>query len=792
MPAPLTVAEFVECVKKSDVLEGDRLETYLRDCPEAAAADSTPRQLAEAMIRDGLLTRFQAEQFLQGKWRHFVISGKYKLLERLGSGGMGSVFLCEHLVMRRRVAIKVLPQAQAGDSAALERFHREARAVAKLHHPNIIGAYDIDRDGKMHFLVMEYVEGTNLQDLIKKHGPLDIVRACHYVAQAAQGLQHAHEAGLVHRDIKPANLLLDRSGTIKVLDLGLARFFHDEKDNLTQKYEEAVLGTADYLAPEQATDSHGVDIRADIYSLGVTFYYLLAGNSPFQKGTVVQKLLWHQMRQPQPIRELRPEVSEELAAVLDRMLAKDPAQRYQTPSEVIAALVPWLQSPVPPPAAEEMPQLCPAARGEEDRDGGPNTRMKVMAPLTALHIGPGGQSPVSSLTPFGSSSGSQTPRPQSLFETSSSTGLAQTLSGTPPPVKAPKPRWRPLLLILAGVMAAGAVGAVWWWARGHRGPPPISSPNSAPEDLAGLPRQESASSPTTPHPAGVAPAPVQVAAQAGPARLIVTDTGAPNTFRTLRDALIKARPGDHLMVREETLEEPLWLGGDGPSGKDLVIEGAAPSGEPVIWKIPEDFPTGRALVELTGTQGLRLSGFVLEGEGRVDYLATLSGPCPGLKLSDLQFRGFRRGAIRVANCTGTKERPVRLRGLLTFGGPESEAALVFEANPDQLNRDLAVDDCRLTGPYQEVVRIQGPLAEVDFFHNRLFQAEKGFLFQKVTPSPRLRLALRANTLAHLKQGLHFESVPLAEGDNQLVVQKDLFLQVSKMAVVDGLTFDPKD
>src|SRR4029450_5696071 len=211
--------------------------------------------------------------------KRFTI-GKYKVLEKLGAGGMGQVFLCEHKLMRRRVAVKVLPTAKAEDPSSLARFYREAKAIAAVDHPNIVRAYDIDQDENLHFLVMEYVDGTNLQDLVKKVGPLDPSRACHYIYGAAVGLQHAHEIGLVHRDIKPGNILVDRAGVVKILDMGLARFFNDEEDILTKKYDENVLGTADYLAPEQALESHTVDIRADIYSLGATFYYLLTGSPP--------------------------------------------------------------------------------------------------------------------------------------------------------------------------------------------------------------------------------------------------------------------------------------------------------------------------------------------------------------------------------------------------------------------------------------------------------------------------------------------------------------------------------
>ena len=339
-------------------------------CGRPGAYPDRPKKLGAALVRDGLLTPFQVAQFLQGKWRGFWISGKYKLLDHLGVGGMGSVFLCEHRSMRRRVAIKVLPVAHAKDPVALERFYREARAAAALDHPNIVRAHDIDHDGKYHFLVLEYVEGASLQEIVKRGGPMDVTRAAHYVRQAALGLHHAHLAGLVHRDVKPANLLLDRQGVVKVLDMGLARFFHDEDDGLTKQHDERqILGTADYLAPEQAINSHTVDMRADIYSLGATFYFLLAGRPPFGDGTVAQKLVGHQMRTPTPIRELRPETPEGLAEIVAKMMAKDPAGRYQTPAEVYEALAPWTQTPIPPPPEEEMPKSGVRIRGDNQCSG---------------------------------------------------------------------------------------------------------------------------------------------------------------------------------------------------------------------------------------------------------------------------------------------------------------------------------------------------------------------------------------------------------------------------------------
>lgn len=369
MPTPSSIDEFLDLIRRSGVIDDKRLNPYLEKLRASGSQPAELNKFAGMMIRDGILTHFQAEQLLMGKWRRFSI-GKYKVLERLGSGGMGSVYLCEHKLMRRRVAVKVLPTAKAAEPSSLERFYREARAVASLDHPNIVHAYDIDQDDTLHFLVMEYVDGASLQEIIKKSGPMDPIRAAHYMYQSALGLEHAHGAGLVHRDIKPGNLLVDRTGTLKILDMGLARFFNDEEDILTKKYDEHVLGTADYLAPEQAVDSHEADTRADIYSLGGTFYFLLTGRTPFEEGTVAQKLIWHQTRQPKPITSYRKDVPPELLAIIEKMMAKKPEDRYQHPHEVTLALTPWVQTPIPPPKESEMPRLSPAAVGTDTTQTG--------------------------------------------------------------------------------------------------------------------------------------------------------------------------------------------------------------------------------------------------------------------------------------------------------------------------------------------------------------------------------------------------------------------------------------
>ena len=355
MPAPITIDGFLELGLKSGLLEVETVQTCRSNWSRTGCDPLTPQELADALIKEGALTHFQAEKLIAGRWRGFVINDKYRLLERLGAGGMGAVYLCEHIHMGRKVALKILPVQQAGDPASLARFYREAKAVARLDHPNIVRAHDIDHDAKLHFIVLEFVDGCNLHDFVRRNGALSCERAAHYIRQAALGLQHAHEAGLVHRDIKPGNLLLDRGGVVKLLDMGLARFFHEDSAAFIKEYEVGyIIGTGDYIAPEQIVDSR-VDIRADIYSLGGTLYYLLTGKSPFQDGSSSQKIIWHQVRHPKSLRVLRPDVPEAMVQVLEKMIAKEPCRRLQTPIEAANALEPFGRGPIALPSLEEMP-----------------------------------------------------------------------------------------------------------------------------------------------------------------------------------------------------------------------------------------------------------------------------------------------------------------------------------------------------------------------------------------------------------------------------------------------------
>lgn len=417
MAALLTPDVFIDYVRKSSLIDARRLDEWLG---KQNQLPSDPEQVAALFVKGGVLTNFQAKQILKGKYKGFIINNKYKLLEQIGRGGMGVVFMCEHILLHRIVAVKVMALKEDAPASMVERFYREARAAASLNHPNIVRGFDIDRVGTTFFLVMEYVDGTNVQDIVQSNGPLAVDRAAHYTAQIATGLQHAFECGWVHRDIKPANILVSRQGNCQILDMGLARLFGDDADAVTKKYnDQSIMGTADYVSPEQAMNSHDTDIRTDVYSLGASMYFMLSGQPPFPGGSVARKLLAHQTQDPEPIRSRRPEVPEELQAILQKCMMKDPGQRFQTPMEVIEALTPWTSNPIAPPPDKEMPRWGQAV-------------------LNVLNATPGSTGPASStsLPKTGAGSGI---RPKQSTTSSGKAGdstadLARSSHATPPGV----------------------------------------------------------------------------------------------------------------------------------------------------------------------------------------------------------------------------------------------------------------------------------------------------------------------------------------------------------------------
>jgi WD40 repeat protein/serine/threonine protein kinase len=343
---PMAAADLVDVLRNGELLEADQLA----DTAQLQATFPDGKDLASELIRRDWLTPFQANSLLQGRGSELRL-GSYTLLDRLGEGGMGTVYKARQRNLGRIVAIKVIRKDRIANVNAVKRFRREIRAAAQLDHPNIVRAFDADEIDGNHLLVMEYVEnGIDLARIVKRDGPLPVAVACDYIRQAALGLQHAYERGLVHRDIKPQNLLLaskarnpNESGPlcVKILDMGLARLDHAEDDggsSTSLTSEGMIMGTVDYMAPEQVIDSHRVDIRADLYSLGCTLYYLVTGQVPFPGGDRLGKLLRQRIQEPEAVECLRPEVPPGLAAIVRKLMAKQPEDRFQTPAEVVLAL----------------------------------------------------------------------------------------------------------------------------------------------------------------------------------------------------------------------------------------------------------------------------------------------------------------------------------------------------------------------------------------------------------------------------------------------------------------------
>jgi serine/threonine-protein kinase len=349
--------QFLQTLIRSGFATAEDLHGMLEGLPsEDPAADA--ETLAVRLIARGKLTRYQATALRAGQPETLVV-GSYLVLEKLGAGGMGAVFKAEHRRMKRIVALKVLPGTTKHGPDEIERFQQEVEAVAALNHPNIVTAYDAGESALGPFLVMEFVEGSDLDAILRKRGPLPVAEALDAIIQAAEGLEYAHSQGVVHRDIKPANLLRDKRGTIKVTDLGLARMRkglagHTDQGGLTEAG--SVFGTVDYMSPEQAIDSKAADHLSDVYSLGCTLYFVLTGHVLYPADSLMAKLWAHREKPIPSLCASRPDVSEKVDAVFRKLVAKQPQNRPPSMTEVVQLLeacraeITASSAPLPQPA----------------------------------------------------------------------------------------------------------------------------------------------------------------------------------------------------------------------------------------------------------------------------------------------------------------------------------------------------------------------------------------------------------------------------------------------------------
>lgn len=435
MPSLQTPQEFVSAVRRGRLVDDARLRAFVTVVRGQPAV--TARRVADRAVTAGLLTRFQADEVLAGRADALAL-GDYLLLSRLGEGGAGGVFLADHAPTGERRAVKLLHHDHADDPHARDRLGREAKVAAALCHPNLVRVFDYHPgdDARPPFLAMEYINGVSLQAAVALAGTFTAEAAAECGRQAALALQHAWDAGLVHRDVKPANLLLARDGLVKVLDFGTVRL--SPVASQTSLVGTKLLGTAEYIAPEQFADPSAIDCRADVYALGGTLYFLLAGHPPFPHAEWTERVRGKLRTDPVPVHHLRPDVPPELSAVVSAMLARRPAARPPTPADAARRLAKFAD-----------PTFADAVFARLDR--GDDT------PPLGLSVTPGPTEDVKRLAPGHSTVELPNPLARSSDVTPQETVRVERPSMVRPPDSPSRAPWLPLAAVAVGLIVVVVV-----------------------------------------------------------------------------------------------------------------------------------------------------------------------------------------------------------------------------------------------------------------------------------------------------------------------------------------------
>lgn len=839
----LPIESFLDLTRKSGLVDATRLNLYLERLEQAEQIPEDPKLLAAILVRDAVLSRFQADQLLANKWRGFYV-GKYRVIERIGIGGMGQVYLAEHRTMKRRYAIKVLPRARASDPAALERFEREARAGGSIDHPNIVRAYDKDQDGDLHYLVMDFVDGCSLSEIVHATGPLDPQRAGNYLYQAALGLKHAHDSGLIHRDVKPANILIDREGVVKILDMGLARFFNDHDDMITKKYDETVLGTADYLSPEQAIDSHNVDIRSDIYGLGCTFYYVLTGHPPFGDGSVAQKLIWHQTRTPKLLTEMREGVPPQLSAIINKCMMKKVDDRFASPEALVDALQPYADF-VYPPSSKELPDLSPMARGVPF--GG-----EILSGLNTGIVPPPADLPATS------DPDSKSPIFDSQVAKRGGEDSTVNIRSGDSSVKGINKTGQPVVASIAPVAPAPTVPMMVSPKAAGIAPRPQSSPpivigNDPPSPLLPQKNQWDPYLTPLPFPSPLHNQPMEVyPAKEGPAKkekeesrgiplwfwlalvivmlslLLATvlyfvwrDRGKGNPAdtkpiptstsktpatgkrtwyvarnkidgidqTTITAALQQASPGDTITITDrQTYAEALNLT-PRTSSKGLfnvtIQAEIGDDGKRARLVPPPSHRVTDPLISIENIEGLKLTGFLIDGEGGVQTALEVKGKCVGLALDDLRVEGFQQQGILVDGLSGSVRREVNFDKLFIKQNNPQPAAAALRLQGASCE-GLHLRYCKVQGLYDSAIVFAAPPERFMMEQCKLYGGKgKAIAWgDGIAANARMNATIQQNTFWDFATGLSLE-VPVNPTDIYFSIRNNLFYQVKNVLQIDA-------